>query len=164
MGFPPSLDRELDFRIVVYDDDGPGNAPGSLLAAVPDTALEMPILLPGAVFSVSVDLRPGSLPESGTIFLGLDWNPILEGAAFFVCADHDQPPRSGYFLAEGIVPDWTPIGDVFPGYGGMVIRAKNDRAVIDVPAADSSGLLGLTWLVAVTGLILLRRMARGQAR
>jgi hypothetical protein len=158
VNFPPDL--EQNFQIVVYDDDGPQNAPGTLLASISATATSVPLSLPGGFYDYDVADQVPSLPSDGNVFIGIEWQPNVE-QDFFVCVDYDTPPNGGYTMSDTF-PEWTPIEDsstAFAEYGAMVIRAVGAReAIVEIPTLGGIGLTLLATLFVVASLrTLIRR-------
>jgi uncharacterized repeat protein (TIGR01451 family) len=117
----------LDYEVVVYKDDGPGGAPGSLLGAAP--VVEGRVLqlldLPVSPRFQAIDIADlGINLESGSAYIGLRWNPSRSNASkVYLSADASQttPVVGGYSSANG--GDWTPLTQTYPHYRALMVRA-----------------------------------------
>ena len=78
-------DVNINFNIVVYDDNGPGGQPGTLIASIPVTANGVPTFPNVAFYDFNVT---GLIPpiNSGSVYIGARWAPMVE-QNFFICAD-----------------------------------------------------------------------------
>lgn len=121
----------LDFEIEVRDDDGPGGVPGTLLGTVPVSVNTIPAGLPCAFFEVDITSL-GLNIGSGSVFMGVRWNPMLFPSRF-VCADESPAtPLHLGFVNFNNPSQWQTTQTVFPAY-----RAKLIRAVPGVLATDA---------------------------
>jgi len=158
-------DFEQSFQIVVYDDDGPAGAPGTLLASIPAMATNVPVNPPGAFYDYDLTGQVTSLPSDGNVYIGIEWQPNVE-ENFAVCIDYDTPPNGGHTMSSTI-PEWTPIQEVSPffDYGSMVIRAVGAReAVVEIPTLGGIGLALLAALLVVASLRALIRRRTSSSR
>jgi len=117
----------LDYEVVVYKDDGPGGAPGSLLGAMPvvdgrvrlvDDMLFTPRFQAIDIADLGINL------ESGSAYIGLRWNPSRNNASqVYVSADLAQtgPNAGGYSAVNDGA--WTPLPDGYPHYRSLMVRA-----------------------------------------
>jgi hypothetical protein len=117
----------LDYEVVVYKDDGPGGAPGTLLGAAPvvDGRVLQLIDLPVSPRFQAIDIADlGINLESGSAYIGLRWNPSRNNAGqVYLSADLSQttPLVGGYSSVNG--GDWTPLPDGYPNYRALMLRA-----------------------------------------
>ena len=114
-------DTTLDFDLLLFDDDGPGGGPGTLLAAVPASLDGVPAWLDHIFASVSVQSALVTV-DGGSVFIGVGWDQGTE-IGFFVAADESvgTPLQDGRFSSDGV--SWIEISDAFPDYRSLVIRA-----------------------------------------
>ena len=124
-------DPTLNFNIVVFDDDGAGGAPGTLLASIPSSANGVPNWPLFSFYDYDV---AGLIPSvtSGSVYIGAQWNPSIEGV-FYICAD--ESPDTPYHLGYGyndIDGVWETCDNIWgSAYEAMFIRA--DAAAVDIP-------------------------------
>ncbi len=120
-------DANINYNIVVYDDDGAGGAPGTLLASIPVSANGVPYWPDFAFFDNNVT---GQIPtvNSGSVYIGAQWDAIAE-QYFYICSDESPTTlyHSGwaYNDVDGI---WEPLHYWFPNYRAMFIRAEGNDA------------------------------------
>ncbi len=116
-------DSDIDFNIQVYDDDGLGGAPGTLLASIPATATGVPVWPNVAFYDFDVT---GLVPpiNNPTVYIGAQLNPTAE-QDFFICAD--ESPTTSLQVGYGgndLDGFWIPLQNFFPDYRAMFIRAE----------------------------------------
>ena len=120
-------DSTLDFDVVVFDDDGPGGGPGTLIGAVASVASGVPPWLDHSFATVDVE---GAVPaiQEGSVYIGVGWD---EGAelGFYVAADESPgtPQQVGYFSSGGA--PWQNTAGAFPGYRSLLLRADGFASV-----------------------------------
>ena len=120
---------EHDFDVVLYDDDGPGGGPGTLLGrkSVRATGIESAPRFQG--YEVS-DL--GITVASGSVYIGVDGvGGAINDPAF--CGDNDGPGSQPIYTAGSGDDDWSDLRDDVPG-----LRAVGVRATV-APADDGGG-------------------------
>ncbi|MCK6561954.1 S8 family serine peptidase [bacterium] len=121
-------DADISFNIQVYDDDGAGGSPGTLLTSIPVAAAGVPVWPSAAFYDFDVS---GLIAEINDplVYIGAQWNPMTE-PNFFICADESPttPLQTGYGQNDydGFV--WTPLQSYFPAYRAMFIRAEGEAA------------------------------------
>jgi hypothetical protein len=125
-------DPRSEFRVCIYDDDGPGGAGGTLLASIDTTGLGanrwsevdfslQDIYIDEGDFYVGVIWLTGA-SEDTTLYLGLDLNGTFED-------------RSWLILDGGADWDQSELHSSYPSSEWM-IRAKVHGPVFDMPPAD----------------------------
>jgi len=128
----------LDFDLVVYDDDGPGGAPGTLLASKPAQAdvvepPSYPIAARFAAFDIAdLDLRVAD----GSVYIGARWQPGTQPGRY-VAADESlsTPLSAGYTWANA--DPWMQMGvDLYPLYRAQFIRAVEAAPGAPTPALE----------------------------
>ncbi len=114
-------DTTLSFEVLVFDDDGPGGGPGTLLGTVPALVGGVPAWLNHTFASVDIQ-GSGVAVDDGSVFIGVGWNEATE-AGFYVAADEslETPAQDGYYSDNGAA--WTSLSSSFPGYRSLMVRA-----------------------------------------
>lgn len=136
-------------QISIYDDDGAGGAPGTLLGQESFPVAGVPGF-PGQFYAF--DLATPVVSD-GSDFVGVRYVP-LAGNNLFVCADESAgtPPAGGYAEFLPVQP-WIATGAAFLGYRSMLIRAE----VGAVPTMPDWAMLALLVILLAIPAILLRR-------
>lgn len=163
IGFVSLGTPAVDYEIVVFDDDGAGGAPGTLLGAVAASATGIPTGLPETLFQVDFTGAGVTLPTTGDFYLGVRYAPFATGNVF-VASDETGATNAGagfLFFNTGDPGDaWEPINGAFPGYSGMFIRGLPGAAESQpVPAMGTIGLALLGLMLIGVAIVALR--ARG---
>jgi len=157
------------FDVMVYAPDGPNNGPGTVIAAVPATATNIPAIA-GAPFPVvwqTVDLTAADIVvESGSVYIGVRFAPLPSSPPnVFVAADQstDRPIgfAGGYFgtepLAGGAI-NWQPTQGAYAQYRALFVRPSIGPAMQVVTVMPESGTVAagesqeLTVMVDTEGL------------
>jgi hypothetical protein len=114
------------FSVLVFDDNGAGGAPGSLIAEIPATATGVAVQ-PNRTFA-NVDLQGSgvTLPDN-TVYVGASWEsmPTDSGRVYF-CGDRSNgtPQRPVYVGSEGSTI--VPVATLFPAQPPRAIGARVD--------------------------------------
>jgi hypothetical protein len=117
----------LDFEIVVFDDDGAGGAPGSLLGALPATANGIPVGIgPPTWFSYDISAL-GIAVESGSVYIGARWAPLAP-VNVFISSDESAGNPAGFaggYWWNNNANAWVEIETptAFPNYRSLFVRA-----------------------------------------
>lgn len=114
----------LNFNIEVHDDDGAGGTPGTMLGSVAASAAGIPGGLPCAFYSFDITSM-GLNITSGSVFIGVQWNPQTFPSRF-VCADESvTTPLHPGFANFNTGSGWQPFNDpaLFPNYRALIVRA-----------------------------------------
>ncbi len=126
----------LNFDIVVYDDDGAGGAPGTLLGSLPATAVAPvvpPILAP---MWNSYDISSlGIGVTSGNVYVGVRYAPSTPNV--FISADQTaSTPLAGGYWWNNNAAAWAPIQNSYASYRALLVRAVQavQPAACDNPA------------------------------
>jgi hypothetical protein len=94
----------MDFEIVVYNDNGPSGAPGTLIAAVPASASSIPLFSLSQFYSVDVSAEGIELPDT-SVFVGARWPG---GATNLMCGDRSvSTPQRSNFTSGNQGTSWT---------------------------------------------------------
>ncbi len=119
-------DSSISFNLRVWDSDGPGGSPGTLLGAVDSLqAIGIPTATPSFF---RYDLSTLGVQVDRPIYVGPQWDAGTE-ADFFVCADEDGPTTQPAFVDSGMqagsVPPQAALGTAgaFPDYRNLGLRA-----------------------------------------
>lgn len=113
----------LGFSVVVYDDDGPGGQPGTRLGSLSSSGT--------ASFAGSftdTDCAPLGLQiDSGTVYVGVDWN-AAGTLGTFICSDESaSTPRATMYQSASGGVTWTA---VTPTARALGLRAEFDAATL----------------------------------
>ncbi len=127
-----SPDASISFDLVVWDSDGPGGAPGTLLGTLETvTATSVPRTIdppPIASRFYRYDLSSLGISSSRPIYVGPAWDSGDE-VDFFLCADENgsttQPAYEDFGLLAGLRPPAVALGTTgtLPNYRNLGIRA-----------------------------------------
>lgn len=114
-----------DFDLIVYDDTGFNGGPGSLIASVPATALDIPATATASF--VKVDLSGlGISIAGGSVYIGAEWNP-LEPGDVFIASDTTGDPDAGHGYhmrgSDQGLGSWDPTIEEFADYHALLVRA-----------------------------------------
>jgi Putative binding domain, N-terminal/Viral BACON domain len=114
-------DPTLIFHVLVFDDNGSGNGPGTLLGATSAVIDDVAAWLDHTMASVNI-VDQGVVVDEGSVFIGVGWHQNTE-IGFHVAADESPatPGHSGYFSADGAT--WQPISTTFPSFRSLMVRA-----------------------------------------
>lgn len=116
---PRSFIDDTDFEILVFDDDGPGGQPGTLLGSKSVEVSEIPA--GGSFFGFDVS-NLGIPADGGALFIGVDPLPLLGPG---LCADTDGPGAAPIFLAPaGGSDSWQAAREQLPELSALGIRAS----------------------------------------
>ncbi|MEJ5207339.1 GEVED domain-containing protein [Denitratimonas sp. CY0512] len=117
----------FDFRLNVYDDDGAGGSPGSLLAGKDLTVTPTPIAgIPFTPTFQNFDISDlGIVINDGSVYLSIEWDASTAPAGVFLANDESPatPYANGYFGTDG--GPWTAFADDedFEDNRALMIRA-----------------------------------------
>lgn len=112
----------LAYQLVVYDDNGAGGRPGTLLGARAVTANGVSDTAP-TFFGYDCSLLDVGV-TSGSIYVGAAWNQIAN-PNFFLCADEStSTPPAQIYGTDDSGAHWTRLQDVEDRARAMGIRAE----------------------------------------
>jgi hypothetical protein len=125
-------DNDISFNVQVYDDDGAGGEPGTLLGSVPAMAADVPAALPGQFYSFDISSLALNI-SSGSVYIGGQWATMVE-QSFFICADETPatPLNPGFVSFDGA---FSATQNFFPSYRAMLIRARGIVVPTPTPTA-----------------------------
>jgi len=114
-----SGDQSITYDVVVFDDDGPGGAPGTPLLAFGEGAGGIPLWLDLAWIGTDVSAS-GLIIENGAFYVGVDWNDAVN-SGFYVAADESASTNRslGYVDVSG---EWVRTEIPFPSYRSLLMR------------------------------------------
>lgn len=113
-------DSTLSYHLVVYDDDGPGGGPGTLLEIEPSIVGAVPQWLNTVFGSILLDGN-NIVVNEGSVYVGVIWDEATE-VGFYVAADEspDTPVQTGYYSTDGVT--WDSLSTPFPQYRSLITR------------------------------------------
>ena len=120
-----STDARIDFDLYVWDSNGPGGRPGTLLGRLPGQfAANIPN---GTPRFYRYNLSSLGIVVDRPVYIGPSWEPSQENS-IYMCADENGPvTKPGYFSfsSDPSSPPTSPLGTgTFSGYRTLGIRAK----------------------------------------
>lgn len=115
------MSTDLEFEIVMYDDDGGGGTPGTELGAVPVSATDLPESLPCTWYAFDISSLAQTV-RSGSVFIGVRWN-VDTYPSRFICSDESGTTTLHLgFVNFNIGGGWQAIETVFPSYRALLVR------------------------------------------
>jgi len=114
----------VDYEVVIYDDTGADGGPGAELGAVATTGVVSADI--GTPVFNSVDVSALGLNiASGSVYIGVRFNPQTEGGVYIGSDESGTNPPAGGFVSfdTGTGPAFTPTADSFPAYTSLMVRA-----------------------------------------
>lgn len=118
---PPSM----SYEVVVYNDNGAGGMPGTLLGTVNATASSIPAFPSTQFYGVDLTGAGITLPDSG-VYIGVRW----PGGQIFLCGDRSTttPQRSSYGSGNSGV-SWSSFTTLFPTVPPRALGIRTDPLV-----------------------------------
>ncbi len=111
-------DEPFTFNVLVFDSDGPGGRPGSLLFA---GAVTYPNVATNPLWFTVNTGTGGAIIDSGTVYIGVSYQSVPERVS--VMLDSTGPGGEGsYFALDG--GGWQPITDIEPTHRALMVRAQ----------------------------------------
>ncbi len=124
-------DTTLSYEVVFYDDDGPGGDPGTLLAAVPTSASNVP---QGGVLFYSTSVASPPVTD-GSIYIGIRYDPSVDN--FYLRVDKSvTTPQQVMRLSSNEGLTWYP--PAFPDTRAFFLRARSTDDYVVLPTAQES--------------------------
>ncbi|MDD3772345.1 MAG: GEVED domain-containing protein [Weeksellaceae bacterium] len=116
---------DLPYDIVVYDDDGTGGAPGTLIGELNGlTATNIPLFSAGAApewQSASTTSENWVITE-GSVYIGVRFAPTTPNHYIATDESTSTPSSEGYWWNDN-ADDWALISVGFPNYRSLFVRA-----------------------------------------
>jgi len=138
----------LAFEIVVFDDNGPGGAPGTELGALAVTATGIPPYPVASPVWQSFDLSSlYTTIDAGSVYVGLRWQPTNPQNVYVLADESTDRPAGhagGYYWNYSGAGDWRPTQSPFGQYRAMLIRAI--EAGPQAPPAGCESPAAVPWL------------------
>jgi hypothetical protein len=111
-------------EVVVFDDDGPGGSPGTELGAMPVTIDNIPIFPDPTPVWNGFDISSLNIViNDGSVYIGARWTPPSFFDRAYLASDENGPGSGDGYYFDNISNVWTPIGNFFPQYRAMFVRA-----------------------------------------
>jgi hypothetical protein len=123
----------MNFQVVVYDDNGAGGQPGSLLSVVNATATGLSSSAT-TFYGVSLAGTGLQLPDSH-VYIGVRWPG---GSDFFLCGDRTAttPQRLNYGSGDQGA-SWSSLGTLFPTTPPRALGIRADPLIPGGPCTPS---------------------------
>jgi hypothetical protein len=112
----------LDFDLTIWDDNGAGGGPGTLLEVV--TAQVSGLPGGGLPTFFTFDLSGLDIVVEGQkVYIGAGWSPdIFED--FFLCGDYDRDTVQPGFDMVNLDLNWVPLQTADPQYTALMVRGS----------------------------------------
>ncbi|HBL29057.1 MAG TPA: hypothetical protein DD490_19655 [Acidobacteria bacterium] len=147
-----SSPTSMAFEIMVYNDNGPGGTPGTLLGSVPAFASSLPVAGSSQFYSVNLSAAGIVLPDTG-VYVGARW----PGGNILLCGDRSGTTvqRSNFGSGnEGL--SWNSLANLFPSAPpralGIRVDPENGSPADCTPTSTALCLNGGRFRVAATFL------------
>lgn len=130
------------FSFLVYDDNGPGSLPGSLLGSKPGAVTVPPF---GETWT-GVDCADLNITvSSGSVYVGAGWNSAGT-PGFFLCSDESlTTPKARMYQSATGGQTWTTVESETPGARALGTRAEFAQVI--APPEDPAPPAG-PWLTS----------------
>lgn len=119
----------FDFKVVVFDDDGPNGEPGTLLGEMNATATTIPVYPDTTAAWTSVDLSSLNIEfNDGDVYIGVSFSPPTPPTGNVFVASDESPGQpaghaGGYFW-NNMDNAWVPTGSTWNEYRSLMVRAN----------------------------------------
>ena len=124
-------------EVVVFDDDGPGGSPGTELGAMPVTIDNIPIFPDPTPVWNSFDISSLNIVvNDGSVYIGARWTPPSFFDRAYLASDENGPGSGDGYYFDNVSNVWTPIGNFFPQYRAMFVRAVEQLGGLVVVNTD----------------------------
>jgi len=121
---PSSQPENRNFDVVVYDDNGAGGQPGTLIASVPATASSLPVFPSNRFYSVDVSGSGIVLPDT-SVYVGAHW-PF----GFHLCGDRSSTTsQRSIYGSSNQGASWTSSPPLFPTIEPRALGVRVDPRV-----------------------------------
>lgn len=120
----PTAPASMNFDVVVYDDNGPGGQPGTLIGAVPVAGATFPPENVPVFFSVNLTGTTLTLPNT-SVYIGARW----PGGEIIMCGDRSAttPQRQNYGSSNNGL-SWVNLATTFTGAPPRAMGIRVDPA------------------------------------
>ncbi len=121
-------DTTIDFQIEVWDNTGPGGAPGNNLGVMSAQATGVGGTLPGNWYSYDISSLNIDVANGDSVYIGARWDPTAD-LDFFICSDESPgTPLNGGHNWNDNAGAWSTTQSLFPGYRSLLLRANGEAA------------------------------------
>jgi hypothetical protein len=123
----------MSFQVVVYDDNGAGGQPGTILGTVNATATGL--TQASQFYGISLAGSGIHLPDNG-VYIGVRWPG---GANFFLCGDRSgtTPQRANYGSGNQGA-SWTSLATLYPTTAPRALGIRADPLFTAAPCVPSA--------------------------
>lgn len=111
----------MNYDVVVYDDNGPAGAPGTLLGSVTVTANDIPVL-DSRFYTASLSSSSIALPADLRVFVGVRW----QGGSIFLCGDRPPTAQQLNYGSSNQGASWTNLTTLFPTSPPVALGVRVD--------------------------------------
>lgn len=134
----------MTFSFLIYDDDGPGGGPGTILGSIPSS---VNIGSPFSSGFVGQDCTAlGIELTSGGAYVGVQWNGVAN-EDLFVCADESAAtPAAQVFRSTSGGTTWQTLASSFPNNRALLFRAEFTTSASPDPVPPSGPWITTTAL------------------
>lgn len=114
--------QTTNFKVQIYDDNGPGGAPGTLLGQQADV-VSLPDPDVFAFFATACTDLNVTIP-SGGFYVGAQWNSA-SAPGVFLCVDTSltSPTATAYASFDGAL-SWPPMNEVYAAFKAFGVRTE----------------------------------------
>lgn len=115
----------MPYEIVVYDDDGAGGAPSTLIGSLPSTAVNIPGYTSGMspVWQSEDTTSENWVVTEGDVYIGIKFVPT-DPNHFMAFDQSTSTPSAGGYWWNNLDGDWATIVGDWTGYRSCFIRAE----------------------------------------
>jgi hypothetical protein len=115
------IDDQMSGWVVVYDDDGPGGSPGTLLESVPVVVQGVAVWPETSLVSVALGADSVEV-NGGAVFVGIEWDDEVD-RPFYAAVDESigTPQQIMAYRADTADP-WSDVTAAVPGARALLIR------------------------------------------
>ncbi len=132
------------FTFLIYDDNGPGGGPGTILGSIPSSVSIGAPFSSGFVGEDCTEL--GIELTSGGAYVGIQWDGLVN-EDLFVCADESPTtPVAQVFRSTSGGTSWQPLTSSFPNNRALLFRAEFTASANPDPAPPSGPWITTTAL------------------
>jgi len=120
----------MNFDVVIYDDNGPGGTPGTLLGSVPATINSFPGVDTPAFYSLNVSGSGITLPDT-SVYVGARW----PGGQIVMCGDTSASTTQRQSFGSGNNGlSWTDMTTMFSSAPPRAMGIRVDPATVSGPS------------------------------
>lgn len=117
-----SAPANMSYQVVIYNDNGPSGAPGTLLGTVNATASSIPVFPTTQFYSVNLASSGITLPDN-SVYVGVRW----PGGSLFLCGDRsDTTPQRTNYGSGNSGASWSGLSGLFPTASPRALGIRAD--------------------------------------